>query len=476
MTSVLKLDWTLLMEPNIGSHGLQTQELTDFSDALKAAHKRVKERVSSNELGFWTLPERTDLLQACAEFCDDVPDSITDILVLGIGGSSLGPRAISDFAEATGLPFTRDLHYVDNADPTTLHRILGKLVPQRTLVVVTSKSGTTVETMVKCSTVVWDWLQQGVEKLRVLSTRSLSQTRSMAFCESSPAKPTSIPCRFPPTWVDGSACSLPLAFCPSCLRAWMQKRSSTGRKRPCRNRMSPIRASNHALLGAGLHYLMDQRCQANQTVLMPYADSLRTLGDWFVQLWGESLGKPTPEGPVGPTPLRAVGSTDQHSLLQLLMEGPTNKVIWFVEMENRKVALELPPVLPGSPVEYLGGQTMETLLKAERKATALALANEGRPSATIYFEEESLHELGAFLFVMEAMTAFAGELYGINAFDQPGVEAGKILTNALMGKAGFEQVKSELEAREASSSPTQLPKPVESPLSLHASTFSTRTP
>ena len=96
---------------------------------------------------------------------------------------------------------------------------------------------------------------------------------------------------------------------------------------------------------------------------------------------------------------------------------------------------------------------MERLLKAERKATALALANEGRPSATFFFRNENLHDLGAFLFLMEAMTAFAGELYGINAFDQPGVEAGKILTNGLMGKPGFEDEKDKLVSREKGLTP-----------------------
>ena len=208
---------------------------------------------------------------------------------------------------------------------------------------------------------------------------------------------------------------------------------------------------------AALHYLLDQEAGRNQSVLMPYTDSLRTLGDWFVQLWGESLGKPGPEGPLGPTPLRAVGSTDQHSLLQLLMEGPDNKAVWFVQIDKHKEAVPLPDLFPDSPaLSYLGGKTVESLLHAERRATALALANEGRPSATFHFPDESTSHLGALMFLFEAATAFAGELYGVNAFDQPGVEAGKILTNALMGREGYDEARATLEATDARMTPYRM--------------------
>ena len=452
MTSVLKLDWTLLMEPNIGSHGLPVEVLTDLREKLASAHARVKARVESEELGFWTLPARDDLLNACADFCQSVPSSITDVLVLGIGGSSLGPRAISDFAEATGHALTRRLHYVDNADPTTLHRVLGGLSAAQTLVVTTSKSGTTVETMA-AFLVVWDWLDRelGAETRAEHVVFITDPVNGFLRKLSEEAGVRTLPV---PANVGGRFSVLtPVGLLPVMLAGLDVPALMKGARKAMEQSDVPNAESNQALLGAGLHYLMDQHCGANQTILMPYADSLRTLGDWFVQLWGESLGKPTPNGPVGPTPLRAVGSTDQHSLLQLLMEGPRDKAVWFIEMIERAVQIELPSVLPNSPVEYLGGQTMESLLKAERKATALALANEGRPSATFFFRNENLHDLGAFLFLMEAMTAFAGELYGINAFDQPGVEAGKILTNGLMGKPGFEGEKDKLVTRERGLTP-----------------------
>jgi glucose-6-phosphate isomerase len=178
-------------------------------------------------------------------------------------------------------------------------------------------------------------------------------------------------------------------------------------------------------------------------VLMPYADRLRSLALWFQQLWAESLGKARRlDGtvrPAGPTPLAAVGATDQHSLLQLLMEGPHDKVVLFVAVEDPGVDVPIPGRHPGIPaLSYLGGHTLAGLLDAERRATAEALRREGRPNATFVLPRVDARTLGQLFMLLEIATVYAGALHGVDPLDQPGVELGKVLTYGLMGRDGFE--------------------------------------
>jgi len=175
-------------------------------------------------------------------------------------------------------------------------------------------------------------------------------------------------------------------------------------------------------------------------VLMPYGDPLRTLGLWFQQLWAESLGKEDGDGRgVGPTPLAAVGATDQHSILQLLMEGPADKVVCFVGVRDRPVDRRIPELHPEiEALGYLGGHDLGHLLDAERRATAEALRRRGRMSLTLELERLDARCLGQLLLLLEQATVYAGALYGVNPLDQPGVELGKRLTYGLLGREGYE--------------------------------------
>jgi len=178
-------------------------------------------------------------------------------------------------------------------------------------------------------------------------------------------------------------------------------------------------------------------------VLMPYVDRLRSTALWFQQLWAESLGKARgldgAERHTGPTPLASVGATDQHSLLQLFMEGPQDKVILFVAVEELGADVAIPQVHPeiGS-LSYLGGASLGRLLDAERRATAEALRREGRPNATFVLPRVDAHALGELFMLLQIATVYAGALYGVDPLDQPGVELGKILTYGLMGREGYE--------------------------------------
>jgi glucose-6-phosphate isomerase len=202
---------------------------------------------------------------------------------------------------------------------------------------------------------------------------------------------------------------------------------------------------NPAYLAAAVLYLMDQNRGRSLHVFMPYADALRETSDWFVQLWAESLGK---REKVGPTPLRAVGATDQHSLVQLLMEGPQDKMTVFVRVNTSRKDQTIPSAWSNQgDVAYLGGHTMQELLNVEHQATAAALAAEGRPSMTLRIPALNARTLGELMMLWEIATAFAGSLYGVDPFDQPGVEAGKRYIGGLMGRPGYEKYREELEQR-----------------------------
>ncbi len=191
---------------------------------------------------------------------------------------------------------------------------------------------------------------------------------------------------------------------------------------------------NPAATYAAIQYLYYQK-NVKLSVLMPYSQNLYSVADWYRQLWAESLGKKMDRSGravnAGPTPIKALGVTDQHSQAQLYMEGPYDKVISFLSVEDFGKKMVIPKV---DKDHYLGGRTLNDLLKAEEQGTRSALTKAQRPNLTITIDEISETTVGElFFFFFEMATAYMGELMNINAFDQPGVELAKVYTHALMG-------------------------------------------
>jgi glucose-6-phosphate isomerase len=187
----------------------------------------------------------------------------------------------------------------------------------------------------------------------------------------------------------------------------------------------------------------------NISVMMPYSSGLFGLSDWFRQLWAESLGKKINlKGETvhtGPTPVKALGVTDQHSQVQLYIEGPFDKVFTILSVGKFKNNLLMKPAYENlSALSYLGGRTIEELMEAEMSGTIYALTKNMRPNMTITFPEVTPYTVGQFLYSFEVSTLFSGALYNIDPLDQPGVEAGKIAAFALMGRPGYEDKASEI--------------------------------
>ena len=209
---------------------------------------------------------------------------------------------------------------------------------------------------------------------------------------------------------------------------------------------------NPGWMAGVLAYIAMEKKGKNVQVMMPYADSLKYMSDWYAQLWGESLGKKfTLRGKavhVGQTPVKALGVTDQHSQVQLYTEGPFDKMLTFLGVDSYRADVKIPNGFEDIPaVSFLGGHTLNELIQSERVATEYALVKSGKLNQTIILPEVNEFTLGQLLYFFQVQTAVVGELYGIDAFDQPGVEEGKNATYALLGRPGYDAKRDELAAR-----------------------------
>ena len=199
---------------------------------------------------------------------------------------------------------------------------------------------------------------------------------------------------------------------------------------------------NIAAQNALIHYLLDVKKGKNISVMMPYSSRLKYVSDWYAQLWAESLGKNKnlngEDVQVGPTPVKALGATDQHSQIQLFNEGPNNKVIDFIRVENFDTNLEIPKIFEYTGIGYLGGKTMNSLMNAEADSTKITLSDYSRPTVTISVDKITGYNMAQLLYMFEVQTAIAGALYNVDAFNQPSVEQGRNYTYGVMGRAGYE--------------------------------------
>jgi glucose-6-phosphate isomerase len=444
----LQLDVNGCFDPAAG--GLDRADLAALAPAAKAAFDAFEARRGSGEVGFADLPKDAAAAEDAVRLAKELAGRFENLLVLGIGGSSLGGRAI---VSALCHPFhnllprerrgAMRIFFPDNSDPATFEALLGTLDLGETCFATVTKSGGTAETMAQHLALrercVGRFGEDGYRERCVLVTDpEKGALRAIARAERLRALsvPASIGGRFSALSAVGLLPAAAAGVDVTDLLAGaaaMEARCRTG-----------ATAENPALLYAAALHLMDRRKGRRIHVLMPYADALRDTGDWFVQLWAESLGK---RSDVGPTPFRAVGATDQHSSLQLMMEGPHDKVVTFVRVARPRadVSMSVPEAYRAhAEIAYLDGHTMGELIEAERRASEAALRKAGRPTLSIELPRLDARAMGELLMMLELATAYAGGLYGVNAFDQPGVEAGKRYAQGLLGRPGYEKYRDEL--------------------------------
>jgi len=185
---------------------------------------------------------------------------------------------------------------------------------------------------------------------------------------------------------------------------------------------------------------------------MPYSYALKDLSDWYRQLWAESLGKKEDltgnDVHIGPTPVKALGTTDQHSQVQLYREGPNDKLFTFLQVRNFEKDIKIGPAPDyAQELGFLAGKDLSELLNNEKRATEYALLESKRPCLTVVFPEVNAYTVGQFIYLFEVTTSLAGALFNINPYDQPAVELGKEAAFALMGRQGYENLTQEIQSK-----------------------------
>jgi glucose-6-phosphate isomerase len=416
--------------------GLQSGELDEIQPRLRGA----TDELLGDPPGFMRLPKTAEYAEASARVAEEVRSSgATDFIHVGIGGSALGPMAVH---KALSHPYYNALsgddrrgprmHFAENTDPATLSAILDLADPEGTYVNVVTKSGSTAETMANFLVirgVLIDALGDFGFQGRTIATTDPEEGFLEQIADREDLKVLPIPAD-----VGGRFSVLtPVGLLPAAV-AGLDIDALLAGASQCVDEVNEQGVEHPAVVGAAMHYLMDTARGRNVRVMMTYADALERLAAWFVQLWAESLGK---DGK-GSTPHGAVGTTDQHSQVQLYMEGPEDKVIEIVEVEDHPRDLAIPEAYDDlEGVGYLGGHSMAELLNVECDATRRALTGAGHPNSTIKLRATNEENLGYVFQALEVQTAIAGALYGVNAFNQPGVEAGKQITYKRMGRPGY---------------------------------------
>ncbi len=424
----LTLDWSFL-----GS----APPTLDTPKAQQAWDK-LKTRFHDKDVGFYQAPSDDAISQLtasqkmAAEILSESKNSthpITDVLVLGIGGSALGPlsmlAALQDRAASSPK-----FHFVENPDPLDWKATLHRLNPATTLVIVITKSGSTFETLAQFLLAL-QWLGANRIAKQVVAITDPVKGDLRKWVTENKIRSLEIA----PSLGGRFSIFSPVGLFIAALAGLNPGEFLLG-ARQMRDYCDKTPVEKNPLFICGAEFVRLFSSKPSH-VCMPYSTRLRTLGDWFVQIWGESLGK---DGK-GFTPIAAVGATDQHSILQLLRDGPNDKITFFITVDNVSDPCPIPAAQPKDGVSHLDsfrilqGHSLHDLLRYEYQAISRVLANQGRPNITFALDDLSERSLGALYFAFSVCTAFTGTFWGVEPFDQPGVEEGKVYIRTFLSEA-----------------------------------------
>jgi glucose-6-phosphate isomerase len=452
---VIRLAYGRMFEESLGgSHGLPRARLAELAVRFSEVQAEVRRRRAAGEYGFYKLTDQADTVREISTFAEGLGQLHEHVLVLGIGGSALGAKALLSALrkpawnelDDEGREFFPRLTVLDNVDPSTINAALARIDPRRVLVNVISKSGGTAETMAQYL-VVRTWLENALGSAAHRHLVFTTDPERGALREIG-ARDAIASLSVPPEVGGRYSVLSPVGLLPAALVGIDIEALLAGARRAVERAEADNLLRNPAALYAALHWAADTDLGAHIDVLMPYTDRLREFAEWYRQLWAESLGKRVDRGGrevhVGPTPVAAIGATDQHSQVQLFMEGPFDKVVTFAVVDDLGDDIRMAPIgdVPGTAplppdLSYLVGHSLGELLRAEYEATASALAQHGRMSCTLRLPDLSAETFGEAVMFYQIATGYAGVWYGVDPFDQPGVELGKKLTFAAMGRPGY---------------------------------------
>jgi glucose-6-phosphate isomerase len=434
----IRLDYNYASSQFI-KNGISENDLEDYKSKARLGLSRLIDLVNQGSVGFVNLPE-----QSTAEmkaFAKGIKGTVNDFIVAGIGGSSLGLETLCDallpfgynsfsYAERGSRP---RIWVADNVDPSKVASVLNSCEGDDTYLCVISKSGSTVETAVNFN-VIYEWLKVKVKKPseRVVAITDPEKGLMRTISKDMGFKTFDVPEN-----VGGRYSVLsPVGLLPSAVLGMDTDKLLAGAK--------SITSDNYEMIlvlaSVYMYYMENGR---NINVMMPYSSRLKSFSSWFCQLWGESLGKrydrEGKEVYFGTTPVPSVGVVDQHSLLQLFKDGPQDKLVTFVEVQNHDSDKTIKSSFDA--YKYLAGHSMGELCNIELAATEAALKNTGKPSIKISIDVLDEYTLGQLFMLYQYVVPVIGLAYNIDPFDQPGVEEGKQYAYGLMNREGFEDKK-----------------------------------
>ena len=458
---MIELNYRNVKQEIIGDeNGLNIEE--EFSNYKETIRKIIAELNSNKDkpgqkLQWMNLGYNEETIWYVKEFAAMVEDRFDNVLVLGLGGSALGGKAV---CEALLPPYwnllTKEqrknyprIFFLDNIDPDQMTALLNILDLKKTLVNVVTKSGSTAEVMAQYM-VLKDLMEKelGADyRKNVIATTDKNVGILKQLSNQEGYKTFFIPDDVGGRFSVFSAVGL----LPFALVGIDIDEITQGIKDMDLYLKNTDINFNIAAQNALIHYLMDVKKGKKISVMMPYSNRLRFIADWYCQLWAESLGKERDKDNnivnTGQTPVKAIGVTDQHSQLQLYNEGPNDKIINFLRVSEFDSTLEIPNIFEYTGISYLGGKTINQLYNAEADSMKASLLDYKRPNVTITIPKVTPYYLGQLLYMFEVQTAITGSLYNINAFNQPGVEQCKNYTYALMGRVGYEDSANELKEK-----------------------------
>lgn len=411
-------------------HGLAKGELQSYAKNLKRHIAGVKSRGEQ----FYRVIDDATTLRQLQKFADRMRPRFSDIIVLGIGGSALGTISLQHALTHLYVETSPRLHVLDNVDPVMIHELADVIDYRKTLFLVVSKSGTNPEPLSQ-----YLYFKRQIEKRHLAPQkhfvfitnpdggflRTVGEQEGITIFNHAP-----VGGRYS---VLTSVGLLPAAFLKIHLTELLRG------ARAMRDRfLSPSFSQNFPYQVAAIQHALSAKGKSIN-VMMPYAQKLIRFADWYRQLLAESIGKAKDRNGkmvhCGITSVDALGTTDQHSQSQLYNEGPNDKLVLFLTVKKLAASLQIPDVYPKEKdVAFLRGATFQDLIVAEYEATAMSYTKNKRPNCTVTIDAVDAYHLGQLFMLFEGATAFLGELFNVNAFDQPGVELAKKFTKEFLLK------------------------------------------
>lgn len=393
-------------------------------DAINKYSLRINDEMDGDEIGYYHLPKfGEEIIKKVEDFFTS--RIYTDVVIVGIGGSSLGAKALLSMLEASRKKPHVKFHFLDNVDNYSFNKIVTNINFAQTIFIVTSKSGSTIETITMFKAILDYFKPHTLSENFVFITNPKSNLEIYA-------KENNISVFNIPQNVGGRFSVLSAAGLIPLIAGGCDADRLLEGAAQCKKQF--LDKEDDTILQKAYHYAMHKNAKIN--VLFCYNDRLYDFNEWYVQLWAESLGKKRGYRRMGLTPVGLVGSRDQHSFLQLIMDGPKDKTVTFIKVLDCGFDTKIPNISIKylENCDFVNNLTMNELINAQCDATMHALLNEKISIDLITIDKLDEWHVGYLIYYFELLTSATGVMLGINTYDQPGVETGKIILKTILSR------------------------------------------